>query len=167
MKCKAFGQQLHDFFFDLRRRDEDLDILHGFYEISLPAVVQFRQHVVEQKHRIASRFLTDQADLRELHGKRRRPLLTLGTERADIDAVDLYLQVVFMRSETGKSLIDIAFKILFKKNTELLFVRDLRFVFYIQVFLTLGDIGMNFAAQFAQSFREFLSFRRDPRAVIR
>ena len=74
--------------------DQSLYIVDAFQQICLPAAIQLRKNIIQQKNRCIPDFFLHQIDLRKLQGKGRSPLLPLGTIPPDVDPVDLYAEII-------------------------------------------------------------------------
>ena len=82
--------------------DQSLYIVDAFQQICLPAAIQLRKNIIQQKHRCIPDLFLHQIDLRKLQGKGRSPLLPLGTIPPDVDPVDLYAEIISVRSHGGQ-----------------------------------------------------------------
>ena len=74
--------------------DQSLYIVDAFQQICLPAAVQLRKNIIQQKHRCIPDLFLHQIDLRKLQRKSCSPLLPLGTIPPDVDPVDLYAEIM-------------------------------------------------------------------------
>ena len=82
--------------------DQSLYIVDAFQQICLPAAIQLRKNIIQQKNRCIPDLFLHQIDLRKLQGKGRSPLLPLGTIPPDVDPVDLYAEIISVRSHGGQ-----------------------------------------------------------------